>query len=69
MTARRKTALLRGIRAVAAVAVASVVAYLSGPHGTELVSASQAHLIQACVIPVLLAVDKFLRYGSDEGEE
>lgn len=62
------TVLKRSARALGAVLVGFLVAWLAGPDVTELVGSDTQALVVAVVTPLLLAADKWLRYGSDPGE-
>lgn len=70
VTHKRKTVLLRLVRTLAATLAGLLAAWLSGPEALGLISdpASQSFVV-AVVVPTLVAIDKMLRYGSDDGEE
>ena len=68
LTTKWKTVILRGIRSAAAVAVASLAAYVTGPEVTALIPAGYQFLVVGAVVPSLLALEKWLRYGGDPGE-
>ena len=68
MTQKRKTIALRFIRSLAAVVVTSLAAWLAGPDAAELVGAQVQGLIIAFGVPMLVALDKWLRYGQDEDD-
>jgi len=63
-----KTILFRAVRSAAAVAVAGIIGWLAGPDFAELVGTEYAVLVAAVLTPLLLALDKWIRYGSDPGE-
>jgi len=69
MTSKIQTVVLRGARAAAAVAVASVAAYVTGPEVTALIPGGYQFLVVGAAVPALLALEKWLRYGSDPGEQ
>lgn len=67
-TTKKKTVILRALRTASAVAVAGFVGWLSGPDVTELLGAQNAVLLAAVATPLLVALEKALRYGKDPGE-
>lgn len=68
MTNKRKTVLMRGLRSLAAVVVAGIAGWLVGPEAVDVVGAQTQGILVAVLVPALLMLDKYLRYGADSGE-
>ena len=69
VTKKQKTLLARLTRTLVATVAGLLATWLSGPAGLKLVSDPTAQsFMLAVVIPTLITVDKFFRYGSDDGE-
>lgn len=69
MNKKQKTVLLRFVRTLAATAIGFTAAWLAGPEVTALVDDPTIQsLILVVVVPTLVAANKALRYGSDDGE-
>lgn len=60
-----KVVLLRFLRGLAAVALASVAAFITGPEFLGLVPDEYDSLIVVFLAPTLLALEKYLRDGGD----
>lgn len=65
MKPNRKVILLRALRGAAAVAVASLAAWATGPEALSLIPAGYQFLVVGAVAPALLALEKWLRDGGD----
>lgn len=68
MTPKRKTILIRFLRAAGAVLIAAIVGFVTGPDFVELLPAPWNGIAASVLVPALLAADKFRRYGNDPGE-
>lgn len=66
MQPQKKTIIARALRAAAAVAVASLAAWVVGPEALSLIPAGYQFLVVGAVAPALLALEKYLRDGGDE---
>lgn len=65
MSKTSKVILLRFVRGVAAVAVASAAAFVVGPDFLSIVPDKYDFLIPITLAPALLALEKWLRDGGD----
>lgn len=68
MSKQTKTILLRALRSFAAVLIASLAGWLAGPEAASIVPAGYQFIVTGLLIPTLLAVEKWFRYGGDPGE-
>ncbi len=68
MSKKTKTVLLRVLRALGATVIASVAAFLAGPDVAEIVPGGYQFLVTGITVPLLLGLEKYLRYGGDPGE-
>ena len=70
MTAKRKTILGRAARTIIATGAGLLAAYLAGPHGMDWIKDPQLQSFVIMVVtPMLITIDKAMRWGSDAGEE
>lgn len=70
MTKKQKTLMARMGRTLAATTAGLLAAWLAGPNHLDWVQNAEAQsFIVAVIVPILITVDKMLRYGADEGEE
>ncbi len=69
MTSKTKTVLLRFVRSLAALVVAAVATWVVSPSALDLVPTQYQSFVFLLVAPALVALDKYLRYGSDSGED
>ena len=65
---KMKVILMRALRTGIAIAISGVIAWLAGPEVADLVGTERAVLLAAVLTPMLVATEKWLRYGSDPGE-
>lgn len=65
MTSNTRVVLMRFVRGVAAVVVASTAAWVVGPEALELVPDPYDWVVVGVGAPALLAVEKWLRDGGD----
>ena len=65
MTSSRKTILLRFLRSLAALIVASTAAWVVGPDALSLVPAGYQFIVTGVLAPALLALEKWIRDGGD----
>jgi len=69
MTNKTKTVLLRFVRGVAAVAIAAAATWVVSPEVLDIVPTQYQWLVFTFLAPGLLALNKWLRYGSDVDDQ
>ena len=65
MSSKNKTILMRFARSLGAIVIAATTAFIAGPEGADLVGDQAQTIIVAVGTPLLVAADKWLRYGGD----
>ena len=68
LTLKRKTILLRLLRTAGAAVVAWALNWLASGGLVDFIPAGNAALVVVVLTPILTALEKYLRYGSDPGE-
>lgn len=68
MTEKTKIVLKRFARSTAALFVGTAAAWAVGPDALSVVPDQYDNMLVLIVGPALLALDKWLRFGSDKGE-
>lgn len=68
MTNKTKTVLLRFARTLAAIGVGALATWVVSPDVLSIVPAQYDWIVFSVVSPGLVALDKWLRFGSDAGE-
>lgn len=70
MTHKRKTVLLRWLRTLGATITANMLLVVSNPDALQAMQEDwHAFVIANLLIPTLTAMEKYLRYGAEPGEE
>lgn len=69
MTAKTKVVLLRLARSAAAAGVGVLAGFVAGPDIAGIVGEGNMWIVTGVVTPALIALDKFVRYGNDPGEQ
>ncbi len=64
MNKKQKVVLMRGLRSLGAVLVAALAGWLAGPQAADIVGEQGQAIVSGVLIPALLMLDKYLRFGS-----